>query len=89
MENTPLALVAGPPAAGSLARTPFKAWTMGKSPRSNAGEVPKEQLSAEALVEIGHDKPLLPAAFTLRVKPDRRRVQLPIPAAFDRRRPRC
>ena len=85
MENTPLAL-AGPPAAGSLER---KAWTMGKSPRSKAGETPKEQLSAEAVVEIGRNKPPLPAAFTLRVKPDRRRVQLPIPAVMDRRRPHC
>ena len=87
MENTALAL-AGPPAAGSLTRTPFKTWTMGKV-RTDAADPPKEQLSAvEALVEIGHDKPPLPSAFTLRVKSDRRRVQLPIPPGLDRRRPR-
>jgi hypothetical protein len=88
MDNTPLAL-AGPPAAGSLERTTFKAWTMGKSPRSNAGETPKGQLSAETLVEVARDKPPLPAGLTLRVKPDRRCVQLPIPAGMDRRRPHC
>jgi hypothetical protein len=32
------------------------------------------------------EKPPLPSGFTLRVKPDRRRVQLPIPGGFDRRR---
>jgi hypothetical protein len=87
MENAPLAL-AGPPAAGSLKHSPFKAWTMGKV-RTDAGDTPREQLSAaEAVVEIASDKPPLPPAFTLRVKPDRRRVQLPIPPALDRRRPR-
>ena len=87
MENTPLAF-AGHPAAGSLERTPFKAWTMGQS-RSNSGETVKEHVSAEAVVESDRDhKPTLVHAFTLRVKPDRRRVQLPIPAGRDRRRPR-
>jgi len=28
------------------------------------------------------------SGYTLRIKPDRRRVQVPIPAGFDRRRPR-
>jgi hypothetical protein len=88
MENAPVAL-AGPPAAGTLERSPFKAWSMGKS-RSNPGEAPKGQLSVEGLVvETGREKPPLPSAFTLRVKPDRRRVQLPIPGGHDRRRPRC
>ena len=90
MANTPLAL-AGPPAAGPLdhTRTPFKAWTMG-NPRSTSTEAPKNQLSAEALDdEIDRDhRPTLVHSYTLRVKPDRRRVQLPIPAGFDRRRPR-
>jgi hypothetical protein len=72
-----------------LERTTFKAWTMGKSPRSNAVETPKGQLSAETLVEVARDKPPLPAGLTLRVKPDRRRVQLPVPAGMDRRRPHC
>jgi len=39
-----------------------------------------------AVVEGGPDPRQLPAEFTLRVKPDRRRVQLPIPAELDRRR---
>jgi hypothetical protein len=50
------------------------------------GEMPKDGLVA--VVEGESDNPQLPAGFTLRVKPDRRRVQLPIPAALDRRRPR-
>jgi hypothetical protein len=87
MENALLDL-AGSPAAGPLDRAPLKAWTMGKS-RLNSGEIPKEQLSAaDALAESGSDKAPPISAFTLRVKPDRRRVQLPIPADRDRRRPR-
>ena len=88
MENAPVAL-AGPPAAGTLERSPFKARSMGKL-RSNLGETPKEQLSVEGLVvETGREKPPLPSAYTLRVKPDRRCVQLPIPGGHDRRRPHC
>jgi hypothetical protein len=84
MENT---LLAGPPAAGSLERRPFKAWTMKARPAP--GEATKEHVSAEPLDEIDRDhKPTLVHGFTLRVKPDRRRVQLPIPLGLDRRRPR-
>jgi hypothetical protein len=87
MGNTPLAL-AGPPAAGSLKRAPLNAWTMG-NPRSTSPEAPKKQLSAEPLDEIAPDyMPSLVHSYTLRVKPDRRRVQLPIPPGLDRRRPR-
>jgi hypothetical protein len=84
MENT---LLAGSPAAGSLEPRPFKAWTMKARPTS--GETANEPVSAEPLNEIDRDhKPTLVHSFTLRVKPDRRRVQLPIPAGVDRRRPR-
>jgi hypothetical protein len=48
------------------------------------GEILKD--SVTAVVEGGPDPQELPADFTLRVKPDRRRVQLPIPAELDRRR---
>jgi hypothetical protein len=48
------------------------------------GELPKERLVA--LVENERDHPKVSAAFTLRVKPDRRCVQLPIAAELDRRR---
>jgi hypothetical protein len=48
--------------------------------------ISKDRLSA--VIENGPDKPQLPSGFTLRVKPDRRRVQLPMPAEMDRRRPR-
>ena len=88
MENTLFALAGNAPAAGSLDRT-RKAWTMGKS-RSTV-EIAKDQRSVvEALAEVMtvQDKPPLPSGFTLRVKPDRRRVQLPIPGGLDRRRPR-
>ena len=88
MENAPFALAGSVSAAGSLDRAPRKAWSMGKS-RSN-GEMSKDQRSVGKVAETMtvHDKPPLPSGFTLRVKPDRRRVQLPIPGGFDRRRPR-
>jgi hypothetical protein len=55
----------------------------------NPGEILKDQRSSiEAIAETAHDKPPLPSVFTLRVKPDRRRAQLPIPDGLDRRRPR-
>jgi hypothetical protein len=64
------------------------AWTMSKS-RSNSTETPEDPRSVvEVLAETSLDKPPLPSGFTLRVKPDRRRAQLPIPPALDRRRPR-
>lgn len=90
MENAPFALAGNAPAAGSLDRAPRKAWNMGKS--RSSGEITKDQRSvvevlSEAMTTV-HDKPPLPSGFTLRVKPDRRRVQLPIPGGFDRRRPR-
>jgi hypothetical protein len=86
VENAPFALAGSIPAAGSL--DPRKAWNMGES-TSSSGEILKDQRSAvEVMAETAHDKPPLPSAFTLRVKPDRRRVQLPIPGGHDRRRPR-
>ena len=87
MENAPLALAGSVPAAGSLDRSPRMAWNMGKT--SSSGEILKDQRSAvEVMAETAYDKPPLPSVFTLRVKPDRRRVQLPIPGGRDRRRPR-
>ncbi len=41
------------------------------------GEMLEEGLSE--IVASEHDKPQVTPAFTLRVKPDRRRVQIPIP----------
>jgi hypothetical protein len=62
-------------------------WTMSESKvLPPPGEIRKESLTA--VVEGGPDTQQPPAVFTLRVKPDRRRVQLPIPAELDRRRPR-
>ena len=60
-------------------------WTMSESKvLPPPGEILKD--SVTAVVEGGPDTQQLPAEFTLRVKPDRRRVQLPIPAELDRRR---
>jgi hypothetical protein len=61
-------------------------WTM-NHPKAYPppGELPKDRLLA---VVEDVDNAVLPAGFTLRVKPDRRRVQLPIPPRLDRRRKR-
>jgi hypothetical protein len=90
MENLSNVLAGVIPAAGPLDRAPFKAWIMGK-PTSAPSDSPTEHASAsEALAETTQDNapmpPGLSAAFTLRPKPDRRRVQIPIPAELDRRR---
>jgi hypothetical protein len=88
MENVPSALAGRVPATGlpDRAHAPLAAWTMSKSRSvSPAVENPNEQTS---VIETKPDKPQLPSGFTLRVKPDRRRAQLPIPAGLDRRRPR-
>jgi hypothetical protein len=59
-------------------------WTMSESKALlPLGEIPD---SLTAVVDDGCDTQQLPAEFTLRVKPDRRCVQLPIPAELDRRR---
>ena len=59
-------------------------WTMSESKvLPPPGEIPEDR--ATVSVEGGPDTQQLPAGFTLRVKPDRRRVQLPIPAELDRR----
>lgn len=59
-------------------------WTMSES---KVLPPPGEE-SLTAVVEGGPDTQEPPAVFTLRVKPDRRRAQIPIPAGLDRRRPR-
>jgi hypothetical protein len=62
-------------------------WTMSESKvLPPPGEIPKESLTAVVEGEPDNQQP--PVGFTLRVKPDRRRIQLPIPAELDRRRPR-
>jgi len=95
MENPSNALAGDTPAAGSLDRAPFKAWIMGKSisaPDGRPADNPKEHAASasDTLAETPHDKTPMPpgfsAAFTLRIKPDRRRAQIPIPADLDRRR---
>jgi len=61
-------------------------WTMNQ-PKVYAP--PHRELHTDRLVAVvddERDNPMLPAGFTLRVKPDRRRVQLPIPPELDRRR---
>jgi hypothetical protein len=88
MENT-LARTGTILAAGPHDRTPRKAWTMGKSQlASSAGETRNDRVLADVLVDTSRDNSPLGHGFTLRVKPDRRRIQLPIPPGLDRRRPR-
>jgi len=85
MENTSNALVGLIP-AGTLDRIPFKAWIMGKSPSASDSRSPdsrREYASArDGLAETTRDKAPMPPGLmgpcTLRVKPDRRRVQIPI-----------
>jgi hypothetical protein len=62
-------------------------WTM-NHPKTcpPPGDMPKDRLLA--VVADQRADPVLSAAFTLRVKPDRRRVQLPIAPQLDRRRKR-
>jgi hypothetical protein len=62
-------------------------WTMSK-PKviPPPGEIRRDRPAA--MLESGRETMQLSSGFTLRVKPDRRRVQLPIPAGLDRRRPR-
>jgi hypothetical protein len=93
MENPSNALAGTIPATGALDRAPFKAWTMGKSfPTSDSRPDNLEELgsTSQALSEGQPDKSPMPAGLTgtctLRVKPDRRRVQIPMPADLDRRR---
>jgi hypothetical protein len=52
---------------------------------SVSAEPSAEQIVA---VETKSEKTPLSPGCTLRVKPDRRRTQVPIPAELDRRRPR-
>jgi hypothetical protein len=88
MENA-LAQAGSIPATGSPDRTPLKAWKMGKSRlASNPGDTHKDHVPADVLADASREKSLLGHGFTLRVKPDRRRIQLPIPPGLDRRRPR-
>jgi hypothetical protein len=76
-------------------RALFKARTMGKPFSSSenrtmkdSGEpLPASRLSA-AHVESRLNRPGVAATYTLRIKPDRRRAQVPIPPGTDRRRSR-
>ena len=66
-------------------RTMESVWTMSQSNvHLPPGEILKD--SSVAIVEGRPDNPQIPSGFTLRVKPDRRRVQLPIRPELDRRR---
>jgi hypothetical protein len=86
MENAPQGLAGPIPAAGSLDRRSFTAWNMGKS-RTLPPDVNHQAQVAEPQAESGRERAYVPA-YTLRVKPDRRRQQVPVPTEFDRRRPR-
>jgi hypothetical protein len=87
MENAPQALAGPIPAAGSLDRAPFTAWNMGKSRSSHPEIVTAQAQAAEPRAEAARERTFV-QTYTLRVKPDRRRQQVPVPPEFDRRRPR-
>jgi hypothetical protein len=89
MENAPTALAGLIPATGSVDDESFKAWTMGKSlsASDSPGDKPHGHAAvADTLTEIARERTSPSTVLTLRVKPDRRRIQIPIPAELDRRR---
>jgi hypothetical protein len=74
-------------------REPFKARTMGKPISSSENRNMKdtgEHHSASRLpaahVDSRHSRQGVAATYTLRIKPDRRRAQVPIAPGTDRRR---
>ena len=97
MENTSRAFTGTTGTAGSRDRVRFEAimakasFDSGHRQTQNAGEdASAGDLSAEPRRDAGPSQQpgLERPAYTLRVKPDRRRVQLPIAADHDRRRSR-
>ena len=80
MENAPFALAGSVSAAGSLDRAPRKPGPWVSRDRTERRQKINVLSGKVAETMTVHDKPPPPAGFTLRVKPDRRRVQLPIPA---------
>jgi hypothetical protein len=83
MENVPRALVGRIQASGALDRAQLAAWTMVNTKSVSTSVEPSTgQIVA---VEAKSETAPLSSGFTLRVKPDRRRAQVPIPAGFDRR----
>ena len=84
MENVPRALAGRIQASGALDRAQLAAWTLVNTKTvSTSVEPSTDQIVA---VEARSEKSPLSSAFTLRVKPDRRCAQVPIPPGFDRRR---
>jgi hypothetical protein len=79
--------------AEPIEREPFRARTMGKPFSSSencnmkdSGEhLPASRLPA-GHVDSKHNRQGVAATYTLRIKPDRRRAQVPIPLVTDRRR---
>jgi hypothetical protein len=81
--------------AEPIDRALFKARTMGKPFSSSENRTMKdsgEHHSASRLpavhVDSRHNRPGVAATYTLRIKPDRRRAQVPIAPGSDRRRSR-
>lgn len=86
MENLPFAPV-GPVRPSTLQnRSQLTAWTMVTAKSvSTSVDPPTDPIVA---VELTSEKTPAASGYSLRIKPDRRRVQVPIPAGFDRRRAR-
>jgi hypothetical protein len=84
MENVPSALVGRVPASSPLDRLQLTARTMANPTSVSISAAPPQIVAVDTKPEKTPHSP----GFTLRVKPDRRRAQVPIPAELDRRHPR-
>jgi hypothetical protein len=93
MENTSTVVPSAIAFAEPIDRAPIKALTMGKPLSSSENrnmkdsddDHPGSRLPAPH-VDSTHNRPSIAAAYTLRIKPDRRRTQVPIAPGSDRRR---
>ena len=85
MENVPSALVGPVHSSRPLDGLQLTAWTMANTTSVSVSAGPSPDQMA---VDAKSEKTPLSPGYTLRVKPDRRRAQVPIPAELDRRHPR-
>ena len=84
MQNVPSALVGPVQASNPLDRLQLTARTMANPTSVSVSAAPSQIVA----VDTKSEKTPLSPGFTLRVKPDRRRAQVPIPAELDRRHSR-
>ena len=95
MENTSTVIPSAVALAEPIDGAPFKARSMGKpfsnseirNMKDSSDHHPASRLAATH-VDSMQTRPGVSATYSLRVKPDRRRLQVPIPPGTDRRRSR-